>query len=63
MPNQCQNLAIDVRQLIDKVPPLDIPIGIREILKRELLGCERELGQAETNALIAALFPPQPPPR
>jgi hypothetical protein len=61
MPDRCHSLASEVQQLIVKIPPLDIPIGIRELLKKELIGCERELGSAETNALIASLFPQQPP--
>jgi hypothetical protein len=61
MPDRCHTLVLEIVQLIDKTPPLDIPIGIREILKNELLGCERELGSAEVNELISSLFPPQPP--
>lgn len=60
MPDRCHSLASEVQQLIIKIPPPDIPLGIREILKRELLGCERELGAAEVNNLITSLFPPQP---
>ena len=61
MPDRCHSLASEVHQLIMKIPPLDIPIGIRELLKKELISCERELGSAETKALIASLFPPLPP--
>jgi hypothetical protein len=61
MPDRCHTLAKEVQQLIAKIPPLDIPIGIREILQRELASCERELGPAETKALLASLFPSQPP--
>jgi|HubBroStandDraft_4_1064222.scaffolds.fasta_scaffold188679_1 hypothetical protein len=60
MPGQCTNLANEVEHLIAKIPPLDIPILIREILKREINGCEAELGSARTQMLLASLFPPQP---
>jgi hypothetical protein len=61
MSDQCQGLANEIHQLIDKIPPPDIPLLIREMLKRELIGCEQEIGAVETNHLIASLFPPQPP--
>ena len=61
MSDQCRNLANEIQQLIDKIPPPDIPLLIREMLKRELIGCEQEIGPLETNHLIASLFPPQPP--
>ncbi len=61
MSDQCHNLANEIERLIEKIPPPDIPLLIREMLKRQLIGCEPELGAAETSHLIASLFPPQPP--
>lgn len=61
MTDHCHNLANEIQQLIEKIPPPDIPLLIREMLKRQLISCERELGSVETNHLIASLFPPQPP--
>jgi hypothetical protein len=58
----CQTLAKEVWHLIANVSPLTIPLGIRAILERELLACERTLGAAEVRSLIASLFPSQPPP-
>jgi hypothetical protein len=62
-PTNCQALATDVRHLIATAPPLDIPLTIRDILRKEFIACEGALGAAETNSLIASLFPPQPPVR
>jgi hypothetical protein len=47
MSDQCHNLANEIRLLIKKIPPPDIPLLIREMFKRQLMGCEHELGAAE----------------
>ena len=32
--------------MIDTLPPLGMPLGIREMLRKALIGCEGELGAA-----------------
>lgn len=62
-PDRCHQLAADTQALIAKEGALNIPIGVREQTKSALLACEHELGAARVNALIAELFPSQPPSR
>ena len=62
-PDKCHALANEVRDQINKTGALNIPLSIREKWKTALMGCERELGAAEVNSLLASLFPSQPPPK
>jgi hypothetical protein len=60
-PDKCHALATLVQDTIDKEGALNIPLLIREGWRRELLGCQGELGAVEVNELITSLFPSQPP--
>lgn len=60
-PPNCAALAAQIQQLLAAHPAPTIPLALREHYKTLLLRCENSLGATETNRLLAALFPPQPP--
>ena len=61
--DHCHSLANEVQTLLDTVGAANIPPLVKAILRREITGCERELGATEADHLLTSLFPEQPPPR